>query len=274
MSTIQRKPIQDRFKDKVVIVTGGSHGIGKAVVEELCREGAKVMFCALPQDGKETERELLKAKYDVACLLGDLAQESFCEEIVKTTVEKWGAVNCLVNNAFPFIAKHLDSTAADWERVYAAGPTAFSHMTKFVTPHMKKQGGGSIVNMCSVSSHIAQVNRWTYNAAKGAAFQLTQCCALDLAPFGIRVNSVSPAWIRTREISKGFGCGPEKYDSIIGHLHMLNRSGEPVEVAAPILFLLSDDASFITGTDLRIDGGYLSMGPEGLGKNIVWAGSK
>jgi NAD(P)-dependent dehydrogenase (short-subunit alcohol dehydrogenase family) len=149
-------------------------------------------------------------------------------------------------------------------------------MIQNVKPHMQKQGGGSIVNMSSISAHIAQINRWTYNAAKGAVNQLTKCTALDYAKFGIRVNSVSPAWIWTREVQKAAdlaGGGKEKWAPVWGEYHMLERCAEPVEVAGPVLFLLSDDASFITGTDLPIDGGYLAMGPEGIGKTTVNAGS-
>jgi len=123
---------------------------------------------------------------------------------------------------------------------------------------------------------VAQKERWTYNMSKGAANQLTKCAALDLAPWGIRVNSVSPGWIWTREVYKAAdmdGGGREKWDPIWGSYHMLRRCGEPVEVARAVLFLLSDDASFITGTDLPVDGGYQSMGPEGLGETAVVAGT-
>ena len=112
--------------------------------------------------------------------------------------------------------------------------------------------------------------------AKGAVRQLTKCAALDLARNGIRVNGVSPAWIWTREVDKAAdmdGGGREKWGPIWGDYHMLGRLGETVECARPILFLLSDDASFITGTDLPIDGGYLEHGAEGLGQTAVIAGS-
>ena len=165
---------------------------------------------------------------------------------------------------------------ADWERIFFVGPVAYATMGQLVCEPMRQAGGGAIVNMSSISAFIAQVNRWTYNAAKGAVTQLTRCMALDMASYNIRVNSVSPGWIWTREVLKAAaldGGGREKWDPIWGEYHMLGRCGEPVECAGPTLFLLSDDASFITGTDLAIDAGYCAMGPEGLGKTTRFAGS-
>jgi len=272
-----RKAIIDRFKGKVAIVTGGSSGIGKAIVEELCKEGASVSYTGISDIGETTEKVLTDAGYSVLFIRGDMAEENFCKEVVDITLEKWGKVNYLVNNAFSFTAKGLDSTRKDWERVLQVGPMAYALMTQLVTEPMKKQGSGAIVNMSSISAFIAQPNRWTYNSAKGAVNTFTKCAALDLAPFGIRVNSVSPGWIWTREVEKAAfvdGGGREKWEPIWGQYHMLERCGNPVECAGPTLFLLSDDASFITATDLRIDGGYLGMGSEGLGKTAVFAGSK
>jgi NAD(P)-dependent dehydrogenase (short-subunit alcohol dehydrogenase family) len=182
-----------------------------------------------------------------------------------------------VNNAFSFIAKGMDATVDDWNRMMHVGPIAYSLLAASVVEPMKALGGGSIVNMSSISAFVAQPHRWTYNAAKGAVLNLTRCMAFDLATYGIRVNSVSPGWIWTREVYKAAavdGGGREKWDAIWGEYHMLGRCGEPVECAGPVLFLLSDDASFITGTDLAIDGGYNGMGPEGLGKTTVLAGSR
>lgn len=273
-----RKAIKDRFKDKVAIVTGGSAGIGKAIVEELCKEGASVTFTGIEKDvGQATLEEMLRVGYDVIFCNGDMADESFCHNVVDHTLKKWGKINYLVNNAFSFTAKGLDATRIDWERSLMVGPVGYAVMTQCVMESMKREGGGAIVNVSSISAFIAQPNRWTYNAAKGAVHTMTKCMALDLAQFNIRVNSISPGWIWTREVYKAAnidGGGREKWDPIWGEYHMFGRCGEPVECAGPALFLLSDDASFITATDLSVDGGYMGMGPEGSGKTTVLAGSK
>lgn len=112
-----------------------------------------------------------------------------------------------------------------------------------------------------------------YNAAKGAVHQLTKCSALDLGQQGIRVNSVSPGWVWTREVEKAADGDRAKWEPVWGDFHMLGRLSDTVEVAKPIMFLLSDEASFITGTDLAVDGGYCGLGPEGLGKTSKFAGS-
>jgi len=269
-----RVPVRDRFKGKVAIVTGGASGIGRATVEELCKEGGAVSFSGISDIGSTTASELAKAGYDVLFCRGDMADEGFCLDVVRQTLKKWGRVNYLVNNAFSFTAKGLDSTRADWEQVFQVGPMAYAVMAQSVVEPMKQQGGGAIVNMSSISAFIAQPNRWTYNAAKGAVHTLTKCMALDLAPHAIRVNSVSPGWIWTREVDKAAGGNRAKWDPIWGQFHMLERCGEPIECAGPILFLLSDDASFITATDLPIDGGYQGLGSEGLGKASQFAGSR
>lgn len=272
----ERKTIKDRFKDKVAIVTGGSSGIGRAIVEELCKEGASVAFSGISEIGLTTSKELTDAGFDVLFCRGDMADEKFCKSIVEKTLEKWGGINYLVNNAFSFNAKGMDATTEDWMRSYMVGPIGYARMVQNVAESMKKQGGGAIVNMSSISAFQAQPSRWTYNSAKGAVNTMTKNMALDLAEYNIRVNSVSPGWIWTREVYKAAdldGGGREKWNPIWGQYHMLERCGEPVECAGPTLFLLSDDASFITATDLPIDAGYQSMGPEGLGKTTVIAGS-
>ena len=220
----QRAPIKGRFKDKTAIITGGSAGIGLATVRELCKEGASVAFTGIEQDiGSEVERELNQGGNDTLFLCGDMADEHFCANVVQLTLDRWKKVNFLVNNAFSFVAKGKDAERSDWERTYQVGPIAYATMAANVSDPMKEAGGGAIVNVSSVSARIAQPNRWTYNSAKGAVANLTRCMALDLAPLGIRVNSVSPGWIWTREVAKAAGGDRAKWEPIWGELHMLRR---------------------------------------------------
>ena len=270
-------PIQDRFAGRVVIVTGGAQGIGRAIAEQLAAEGARVLFTGLGAAGERTEAALRAGGHEVRFLRGDQADEAFCGATVAAAVDAWGRVDLLVNNAFSFTAKAMTATTADWMRSFTAGPLAYARMVQLAAPVIARGGGGAIVNVSSISAHIAQKDRWTYNSAKGAVAQLTRCQAMDLAPMGIRVNSVDPAWIWTNETDKAAdadGGGRQKWDPIWGRFHLLRRMGLPVEVARPVLFLLSDDASFITGTDLPVDGGYNGLGPEGLGQNTKIAGTK
>jgi NAD(P)-dependent dehydrogenase (short-subunit alcohol dehydrogenase family) len=270
----QRNAFPGRFTGKVAIVTGGSAGIGLATVRELCREGASVAFTGIEPDlGKDAEQDLRRDGFNVLFLGGDMAEEAFCSSVVQESVKRWGAVHLLVNNAFSFVAKGADASRADWERTFQVGPIAYATMAALASVPMKKAGGGAMVNVSSISARIAQPNRWTYNSAKGAVENLTRCIALDLAPYNIRVNSVSPGWIWTREVEKAAGGDREKWEPVWGRFHMLARLGEPVEVAAAILFLLSDDAAFITGADLPVDGGYQGLGSEGLGSASQFAGS-
>lgn len=270
----ERKPIKDRFKDKVAIITGASSGIGKATLEEICKEGGSAFFTGLDECGHQMVREMTDAGFNVAYAQGDMADEQFCRDVVALTIEKFGKVNYLLNNAFSFTSKGVDATRNDWERVLQVGPVAYALMGALVAEPMKEQGGGSIVNTSSISAFIAQPNRWTYNAAKGAVHTLTKCMALDLAPHGIRVNSISPGWVWTREVDKAAQGDRATWEPVWGQYHMLERCADPVECAGPVLFLFSDDASFITGADLAVDGGYNSIGPEGLGKTSKFVGSR
>jgi hypothetical protein len=258
---------------KVAIVTGGAAGIGRAIMERLCQEGVSVTFSGISDGGCATQRECAAKGYRVQFVRGDMAEEDFCRQLVDETLKKWGQLNYLVNNAFSFIAKGADATRQQWQRMMDVGPIGYATMGKLVIEPMRRQGGGAIVNLSSISAHVAQPNRWTYNAAKGAVNQLTRCMALDLAPYGIRVNAASPGWIWTREVDKAAGGDRAKWGPIWGKFHMLRRLGTVEECAGPVAFLLSDEASFITATELMIDGGYCGMGSEGLGEASSFAGS-
>ncbi len=276
MSVPKTSHYVDRFKGRVAVVTGGSAGIGRAIVEGLCQEGASVLFSGIEPDGDAVAREMKREGFDVVFRLGDMQDEAFCRSLGDRAVELWGRIDFLVNNAFSFTAKGMDATDQDWARSLTVGPVAYARMVQRCAPEMKAIGGGAVVNISSISGRIAQINRWTYNAAKGAVDQLTRCQALDLASDNIRVNTLSPGWVWTREVEKAAaldGGGREKWGPLWGKYHMLRRLAEPVEIARAAMFLLSDDASFVTGVDLPVDGGYLAMGPEGLGETTVNAGS-
>ncbi len=261
------------FEGKAAIVTGGSSGIGKACVDRLCQEGCSVTFSGISEAGETTEKEFTGKGYKVQFLRGDIAGEGFCVEMVEAAVKRWGRIDYLVNNAFSFIAKGIDATRKDWELMFNVGPVGYATMAQLCAPYMRKQGKGAIVNMASISAFIAQPNRWTYNAAKGAVVQLTRCMAMDFSP-AIRVNTCNPGWIWTREVDKAANFDREKWEPVWGKFHLLRRLGRVEEVASAVVFLLSDEAGFITGTDLAVDGGYLAMGSEGLGEQSGFAGSQ
>lgn len=265
----------DRFKNQVAIVTGGAAGIGAAVVEHIVLEGGSVVFSDLSETGSEVAARHVANGHRVVFARGDMGDEAFCASLVRRAVDEFGRVDHLVNNAFAFVARALDATAEDWQRSLLVGPVGFARMIQHCAGTMKTTGGGSIVNVGSISASVAQKQRWTYNASKGAVLQLTRCAALDLAPLKIRVNSVSPGWIWSQEVQRAadLAGGRAKWAPLWGSYHMLRRCGEVAEVARPILFLLSEEASFITGTDLAVDGGYQAMGPEGLGDVGVVVGS-
>jgi len=263
-----------RFTDKFAVVTGGSSGIGRATVERLCAEGAAVLFTSNEEEiGLRAEKEMRDQGWNTKFLNGDMAEASFHRRIASTLQELKWPVDFVVNNAFSFIAKGVDASEEDWNTIMRVGPIAYASVVQSLLPLMKNRRG-AVVNVSSISAFIAQPNRWTYNAAKGAVHTLTKCMALDLAPLGIRVNSVSPGWIWTREVDKAAGGDRKRWEPIWGQFHMLERCGEPAEVAKAILFLLSDEASFITAADLPVDGGYQGLGSEGLGKSSSFAGSK
>jgi len=187
---------------KAAVVTGGSRGIGYACVERLLEEGVKVLFTGRSQEKGKKAMEILNKKYkDMYFLTGDMASEGFCIQTIKTAIEKFGRLDYLLNNAFPFTSESLDATREDWLHTLESGPIAYATMIQNYVKFRGKDTPGSIINMSSVSGHVAQPGRWTYNSAKGAVGMLTKCAAFDLAP-KIRVNTVSPGWVWGDEIEK------------------------------------------------------------------------
>jgi NAD(P)-dependent dehydrogenase (short-subunit alcohol dehydrogenase family) len=255
------------FEGTLAVVTGGASGIGRATAQELVRAGAKVVI--VDRDERRAEQTAAELG-DATVVVGDVSREGDCRraaEAARHVGEQSGRpVRWLVNCAASFLSAAEGATGSDWDTSLGVNVKGSALMTGAVVPLIRAAGGGAIVNVASISGWIAQPNRWTYNATKGAILALTRCQALDLARDGIRVNSVSPGTIWTPELDRMAGGDRAKWEPTFAPHHILNRVGEPSEVATAILFLCSDAASFITGEDLRVDGGYLAMGhdkPEG-----------
>jgi NAD(P)-dependent dehydrogenase (short-subunit alcohol dehydrogenase family) len=262
------------LQGKAAVVTGGSRGIGRAIVDRLLEEGVQVLFCGRNEKTGEAVLEELKKNYGdrVHFIPADMEEKEVPPMLISKGRSLFGELDFLVNNAFPFTAKAMDATYEDWVHTFMAGPAAYARMIAEFSQNRKKKEG-AVVCISSISGHIAQPNRWTYNAAKGAVKQLIRCAALDLAPY-IRVNCLSPAWVKTDEVLKAtpdktWESTPQAWNEY----HMLGRLQEPGEIAATAAFLLSDDACVVTGHDMDATSGYLAMGPEGLGKTASFAGS-
>lgn len=262
------------WSNRVAIVTGGASGIGAATVAEFASRGVRVAIFDINSEKGEAVAADWRAKGEtVDAYAVDVSDAAACQAAVQQVADRWQRIDFLVNDAVSFIAKGIDATTAEWERSLGVNVRGYANMVAACHPTMKKTGG-AIVNLASISAHVAQPNRWTYNTTKGAIVSMTKCQALDLSIDKIRVNAVSPGWIWTPEVQKAANYDRAKWEPIWGRYHMLRRLGEASEVAKAILFLCSDDASFITAAELNVDGGYMGLGSEGLGDSSNFAGSQ
>jgi NAD(P)-dependent dehydrogenase (short-subunit alcohol dehydrogenase family) len=250
-----------RLSNKTAIITGVGAGIGEAIALRFAQEGARLVLNDIhAPSGEATLKKVRDVGAQAVLVVADISQEDGARKISDAAAGSFGGIDILVNNAADFTQKSIEQAeVSDWQKVLGVNVIGTALVSKYAIPHMKARGGGAIVNIASMSGVIAQADFATYNASKGAVLTLTKCMALDLAPFKIRVNSVCPGCIVTsasyREIAR-MGLTFEKWRDQIAPLHMLNRLGEPREVADAALFLASDEASFITSANLMVDGGY------------------
>ncbi len=262
------------WTQKVAVITGAASGIGEAAAREFAKEGAAAAILDINAErGARVAAELVEQGLKAAYFPLDVADSSACKKAAEEVAAQWGRIDCLVNSAVSFVGKGLDVSPADWERSLGVNVCGTANMAQACTPFIAAAGGGAIVNISSISAHAAQPNRWTYNATKGAVLSLTKCQALDLADYNIRVNAVSPGWTWTPEVAKAAGGDRAAWEPVWGRFSILKRLGDAREIARAILFLCSDDASFITGAELPVDGGYTALGSEGLGGSSSFAGT-
>jgi NAD(P)-dependent dehydrogenase (short-subunit alcohol dehydrogenase family) len=248
---------RDSLSGEVAIVTGGSRGIGRAVVELFAVEGASVIFCGRENDaGLEAAEHL--SDYPVAFHQADVSIEDEIAGLVGECRTRFGPPSVVVNNAG--VNANFDAatmTGAEWDRFFAVDLKAAWLGAKHALPYMKEAGRGSIINISSLHGFVTLEGFFPYAAAKSGLLGLTRSLALDYGPSGIRVNCVAPGFIRTRLVEESLSL-VEDHDE--GERAMvagvaLRRIGDPAEVAQVVRFLASDEASYITGASLLVDGG-------------------
>lgn len=249
-----------RLAGKVAIISGAASGMGAATARRFAKEGAKVVVAdVLEDEGRQVVSDIAASGGAAEFMRLDVTDEDAWRRVVEATVAKWSRLDILVNNAgiSGSAVKDLLDTEA-WNRVMAVDSTGVFLGTKYAVRQMQKNGGGSIVNLSSISGVVGQtVVHMSYNAAKGAVRTMTKSTAVQFGKDRIRCNSVHPGLMPPMRTS-GATADPEVRARMLKTVP-LGRTGEVDEVANAVLFLASDEASYITGAELYVDGGYLAM---------------
>jgi meso-butanediol dehydrogenase/(S,S)-butanediol dehydrogenase/diacetyl reductase len=257
-----------RLEGKVALITGALSGIGNACATRFAGEGACIAGFDVAETGARWDA-IVEAAADAACWRGDVRDEPTVAGMVREVVERFGRIDVLVNAAGVATAGSVDVLdAEEWNRVIGINLTGTFLAAKHVVPTMLAQGAGSIVNLASIEGMEGFQGQAAYNASKGGVVLLTRNMAVDFAPSGVRVNCLCPGLIDTPLTAILHEPGLESVMSRFTSWHPIGRRGRPEEVAAAALFLASDDASFVTGVALPVDGGFtagrrLFDGPEG-----------
>lgn len=248
-----------KLTNKLAIITGGDSGIGRAVALAFAREGADIVIAYYDEheDAADTKQQIEQSGQRCLALSGDVGSENFCKEIVAKTIKEFGRIDLLVNNAaVQYTANSLlDITAEQLEKTFRTNIFAYFYLTKAALPHLKS--GSAIINTTSVTAYEGHDFLIDYAATKGAIVTFTRSLSQSLVSQGIRVNGVAPGPIWTPLIPASFN---EQHVAEFGKNTPMQRAGQPAEVAPCYVFLASDDASYMTGQILHVNGGKIVNG--------------
>ncbi|MBN9519903.1 glucose 1-dehydrogenase [bacterium] len=250
-----------RFTNKVVLVTGGTSGIGKATAEAFAAEGAKVVVSGRREpEGNAVVEGIRKAGGEATFVRADVAKEDDVKQLVAATVAKYGRLDVAFNNAgVEWTGALTDATEADYRRVFDANVWGVLGAMKYEIPELVKAGGGAVVNTSSIAGHVGMAGVSVYIASKHAVEGLTKSAALEFAKQGVRVTAVAPAAIVTDMVDRFVGGEHSDQGKGLAAMHPVGRMGRAEEVAAAVLYLASDAAKFVTGVSLPVDGGWLAQ---------------
>jgi NAD(P)-dependent dehydrogenase (short-subunit alcohol dehydrogenase family) len=250
-----------RFQGRVALITGGGSGIGRAIAIRLASEGAGIGIAGRnPRKAQEVLQEIVSQGGQAIDIKCDVTSESDCQRMVASIVNQFGRLDVLVTSAGIHGGGRtvVDTSVEVWNKVLNVDLRGAYLSAKFTIPQMQKVGGGAIVHISSILGMRGSTHGMAFQSAKGGLINLTRHMAVAHAPDNIRINCICPGVVET-PLTRGWLSNPLTY-SLVARWHPMNRIGEPEEVAAAVAFLASEEASFITGANLPVDGGYLASG--------------
>lgn len=247
-----------RLQDRVALVTGGTRGIGAAIARRLADEGADVVVSYVVHEPADVIAAIHARGRAGLAVQSDVTDASACADLVARTVARFGQLDILVNNAAE-TATHRDwteITEADWDHVMAVNAKGIFLAFRAAYPQLRRSPAGRVVNISSVTFHLGMARLLHYVSSKGAVIGFTRTLAREVAAEGITVNAVAPGAIKTEAEAESFPDADATEDATLAH-QAIQRRGLPEDVAATVVFLASDDASFITGQTINVDGGWV-----------------